>query len=91
MHNLNQRERILRAAVAAALIGTPFLVEGPVHGLAWLPLLGIYPALTAWLGWDPIKGALARPARRPIPRGEAANEPRYSPGRGEEGQRRRAA
>jgi len=86
MKNLSKPERILRAVAAAALIGTPFLAQGPVEGLAWLPLVGVYPALTAWLGWDPIKGLFQRrPAS--LPRGEAANEPRYET----EHERRRAA
>lgn len=59
-HHLSARMRGVRAAIAVGLIGSVLLVNpntgdfiiGEDMGAAvWLPLLGIYPGLTALLGF----------------------------------------
>ncbi len=56
--NVGTLDRLFRFVLGAALIGSVFyLDEGVFAASGWwvvLPLLGIYPALTAILGWDPV-------------------------------------
>lgn len=57
VQNLGLYDRIIRGVIAALMIGLPplNLINGGLfdwHG--YVMLLGIYPALTAILGWDPI-------------------------------------
>lgn len=59
--NVGTLDRIFRVALGAALIGSVFYLDESVFAQTnwWvlLPLLGIYPALTAVLGWDPVLDA----------------------------------
>ena len=59
-HHLSARTRGVRAAIAVGLIGSvlvvnpntgDFIVGEDLGAAVWLPLLGIYPALTALLGF----------------------------------------
>jgi hypothetical protein len=62
-YNIGTLDRALRFFLGAALIGSVFYIN-PEYVLSLagmelklyklLPLVGIYPAITAWLGWDPI-------------------------------------
>lgn len=55
--NINTAERIVRLAFSLTLVIVPFIVDTPLGDLALLPLLAIYPGLTAALGWDPLLAA----------------------------------
>ena len=62
-YNIGTLDRAIRFLLGAALIGSVFYIN-PEYVLSLagmelklyklLPLVGIYPAITAWLGWDPI-------------------------------------
>lgn len=56
--NVGTLDRIFRFLLGIVLIGSVLFTEGTVFEQynAWvlLPLIGIYPALTAVLGWDPL-------------------------------------
>ncbi|RMD78290.1 MAG: DUF2892 domain-containing protein [Gammaproteobacteria bacterium] len=55
LRNLGLADRVLRGLLGMALITQVLLVEGPPS--AWQlygVLAGLYPALTALLGWDPV-------------------------------------
>ena len=58
INNLNGIERVLRLFVGCALIGSVMLSPFTFEYLVLMPLIGIYPCLTAILGWDPIYFAL---------------------------------
>jgi hypothetical protein len=62
-YNIGTLDRALRFTLGAALIGSVFYISPEsVLSLAGmelklyklLPLIGIYPAVTAWMGWDPL-------------------------------------
>jgi hypothetical protein len=62
-YNIGTLDRFLRFTLGAALIGSVFYISPEsVLSLAGielklyklLPLIGIYPAVTAWMGWDPL-------------------------------------
>lgn len=62
-YNVGTIDRMIRYSISAALIGSVFYLN-PAYAFSLggmeiklykiLPLIGIYPAITAWLGWDPI-------------------------------------
>jgi hypothetical protein len=62
-YNVGTIDRAIRFVIGGVLIGSVFFVN-PASILTFqgldialyklLPLIGIYPALTAWLGWDPV-------------------------------------
>ncbi len=53
--NLNRSQRASRMLVAVSLLGVTISAPaGALGGLAVLPLVAIYPLITAVLGWDPI-------------------------------------
>jgi hypothetical protein len=62
-YNIGTVDRALRFVLGGVLVGSIFYLD-PSLSLSvlgaeialykLLPLLGIYPAVTAWLGWDPI-------------------------------------
>ncbi len=55
IQNLDRSQRVSRSLVAITLLG--ITVSAPVTtlgGLSVLPLVAIYPLITALLGWDPI-------------------------------------
>jgi hypothetical protein len=62
-YNIGTIDRVIRYTIGAGLIGSVFYLDpNYVLSLAGLeiklykllPLIGIYPAITAWLGWDPL-------------------------------------
>ena len=57
VYNINPAERLVRLAFSCTLALTPLIVDAPLGGLALLPLLAIYPGLTAAFGWDPLLAA----------------------------------
>ena len=54
LNNIHMIERVLRLFVGCSLIGSVLFVQVPFDYLILLPLIGIYPCLTAIVGWDPI-------------------------------------
>ena len=58
VHNINPIERLVRLAFSITLVLIPFVADAPLGGLALLPLLAIYPGLTAAFGWDPLLAAV---------------------------------
>lgn len=58
IHNINPTERFVRLAFSITLALIPFIIDSPLGDLALLPLLAIYPGLTAALGWDPLLAAV---------------------------------
>jgi hypothetical protein len=62
-YNIGSIDRALRYFIGGVLVGSVFYVNtgtmASVFGFEFalikiLPLIGIYPAITAWLGWDPV-------------------------------------
>jgi len=53
MNNIGGVERVIRLFIGCALIGSVMLTPAPFHYLILMPLIGIYPCLTAIVGWDP--------------------------------------
>lgn len=57
VQNIGLNDRIIRGVLALLVIGYPFLtMQGDefVGGEVYLIFIGLYPALTAILGWDPL-------------------------------------
>ena len=54
IENITWSGRIVRVAVGMALVYSVFLQEGTLGAAAYLPLIAIYPLISATLGWDPI-------------------------------------
>jgi hypothetical protein len=57
VQNIGLNDRIIRGVIAFIIIGYPFLNmqnEQYLGGELYLIFIGLYPALTAILGWDPI-------------------------------------
>ena len=54
LNNLNGIERVLRLTLGCALIGSVLLSPLSFEYLVLMPLIGIYPCLTALVGWDPV-------------------------------------
>lgn len=54
MRNVGFIDRILRGVIAVLVIGLPLAYGGSFSWHGYVILLGIYPALTAILGWDPL-------------------------------------
>lgn len=57
VQNMGWIDRVLRFALGFALIVLVLLdmdQSAPLGGYAYLPLLAIYPLITAILGWDPL-------------------------------------
>lgn len=88
-HHLSARMRGLRAAIAVGLIGSvlfvnpntgDFIVGDDMGAAVWLPLLGIYPGLTALLGFGIFAEFFGRTfsswwKNRSIHFGRSANKP----------------
>lgn len=56
IQNIGLTDRIVRGVLAALILGLPSLALSYSGSFSWhgyVILLGIYPALTAILGWDP--------------------------------------
>jgi hypothetical protein len=53
--NLHAGERILRLLAGLGLCSSVLVMSGPLGWFVLLPLLGIYPALTAFTGYDPVR------------------------------------
>ena len=64
IENITLSGRGVRGAVGLLLIYSVFLQEGSLGAAAYLPLIAIYPLITATLGWDPIVQFLATRKRR---------------------------
>ncbi len=57
VQNIGLNDRIIRGVLALLVIGYPFLtMQGDefVGGEVYLIFIGLYPSLTAILGWDPL-------------------------------------
>ena len=54
LNNVNAIERVLRFFIGCSLIGSVLFVPVPFDYLILMPLFGIYPCLTAIVGWDPV-------------------------------------
>ena len=54
IENIPFAERIVRLMFSLALVMIPFMVEGSLGNFALLPLFGIYPGLTSFIGYDPL-------------------------------------
>jgi len=59
IENITLSGRVVRVAVGLLLIYSVFLQEDALGAAAYLPLIAIYPLITATLGWDPIVQFLA--------------------------------
>jgi hypothetical protein len=60
IQNLGWLDRTIRVIIGFALVFTvlfEFQKTGDLGGYAYLPILAIYPFLTAVLGWDPLYSA----------------------------------
>jgi Inner membrane protein YgaP-like, transmembrane domain len=64
IENITLSGRGARVAVGLLLISAVFFQEGELGIAAYLPLIAIYPLITATLGWDPIVQFLATRRRR---------------------------
>jgi len=62
-YNIGSIDRALRFFIGGILVGSVFYLDPSLTITLFsiefalikvLPLIGIYPAITAWLGWDPI-------------------------------------
>lgn len=53
MNNVDNIERVFRFFIGCSLIGSVMFIPVPFDYLILLPLIGIYPCLTAIVGWDP--------------------------------------
>lgn len=63
IYNINLAERFARLVFSITLAVIPLAIDAPLGDFVFLPLLALYPGLTAALGWDPLVAALSRPAR----------------------------
>jgi len=54
LNNINNIERVVRLFIGCSLIGSVMFLPAPFHYLILMPLIGIYPCLTAIVGWDPV-------------------------------------
>ena len=52
--NMNGIERVIRLFLGCSLIGSVMLSPFTFEYLVLLPLVGIYPCMTAIVGWDPV-------------------------------------
>lgn len=59
IHNINPTERVVRLAFSITLAFIPLVVDAPLGDIALLPLLAIYPGLTAAIGWCPLHAVAA--------------------------------
>ena len=66
-YNIGSIDRGLRFFIGGVLVGSVFYLSAEqtfsLFGIEFalikiLPLIGIYPAITAWLGWDPLYAIL---------------------------------
>ena len=53
LNNLHNIERVLRLFIGCSLIASVMFISTPFDYLILMPLVGIYPCLTAIIGWDP--------------------------------------
>jgi hypothetical protein len=63
IYNINPAERIVRLVFSVTLAVIPLHIDAPLGGFLLLPLLALYPGLTATLGWDPLLAAATRSIR----------------------------
>jgi len=54
MNNLTNIERVIRLFFGCSLVGSVMFLSDPFGYLILLPLIGVYPCLTAIVGWDPV-------------------------------------
>lgn len=54
LKNIHVIERVLRLFIGFSFIASVFFIPAPFDYLIILPLLAIYPCLTAMVGWDPV-------------------------------------
>lgn len=54
LNNMNGIERVLRLFFGCCLIGSVMITPFSFEYLVLLPLIGIYPCMTAIVGWDPV-------------------------------------
>lgn len=69
VQNIDWIERVGRFALGMAVIVGVMTAEGILGWGALLPIIAVYPCITAVLGWDPVYAAMSRPqaARRHVP------------------------
>lgn len=67
-HRIGISSRSARFVLGMGLILSVFAGSGPIGWAALLPLAGIYPTLTAFLGVDPVYGFLRGGKGRGVPR-----------------------
>jgi hypothetical protein len=62
LHNIGLSERLLRMAVATILVGGALLDldYDALDALVILPIIAVYPFITAILGWDPLYALFER-------------------------------
>jgi len=63
IYNINPAERFVRLVFSITLAIVPLAIDAPLGDFVFLPLLALYPGLTAALGWDPLVAVFSRPAR----------------------------
>jgi len=61
IYNINPAERFVRLIFSITLAIIPLAIAAPVGDFVFLPLLALYPGLTAALGWDPLVAAFSQP------------------------------
>ena len=64
IENITLSGRGVRLGVGLLLLFSVFFHEGSLGAAAYLPLIAIYPLITATLGWDPIVQFLASRKQR---------------------------
>lgn len=62
--NISTSDRVFRLIVSYLLIFTVVSGTGPIGAMAYLPLIAIYPGITAFIGWDPISALMSKRAER---------------------------
>lgn len=53
--NISHTARVVRIAAGFGLIGYVFAQSGTVGLTALVPLIAVYPILTGFLGWEPLR------------------------------------
>lgn len=60
IQNMGWLDRVVRVLVGAGLVGVVFMdiyAGQPLSWHAYLPIIAIYPLITAIMGWDPLYAA----------------------------------
>ncbi len=52
--NISTSDRLFRLVVSLGLILSVVSGTGPIGAMAYLPIIALYPGLTASTGWDPV-------------------------------------